>query len=176
MKSGFLARFPLEGEVWPALCVWTAWEGTHTLPSDGRTSAWPAAKEPDARPRALSGGSGRCASLYNGIISSQPRLQNLAMFPVLALQHKLSDFQLLSDTLTGTRSPSSEYTCLRPLLPWELQTWHAVIHCIFIPSRRTCKTVSHMRKGINSQNSLCNGGKSLEHLLLRECGNIFKVI
>lgn len=51
MKSGFLARFPLEGEVWPALCVWSAWEGTHTLPSDGRTSAWPAAKEPDARPR-----------------------------------------------------------------------------------------------------------------------------
>lgn len=50
-KSGFLARFPLEGEVWPALCVWTAWEGTHTQPSDGRTSAWPAAKEPDARPR-----------------------------------------------------------------------------------------------------------------------------
>lgn len=49
MKSGFLARFPLEGEVWPALCVWTAWEGTHTLPSDGRTSAWPAAKKPDAR-------------------------------------------------------------------------------------------------------------------------------
>lgn len=59
MKSGFLARFPLDGEVWPALCVWTAWEGTHTLPSDGRTSAWPAAKEPDARPRALSSGSGR---------------------------------------------------------------------------------------------------------------------
>lgn len=49
-KSGFLARFPLEGEVWPSLCVWTAWEGTHTLPSDGRTSAWTAAKEPDARP------------------------------------------------------------------------------------------------------------------------------
>ena len=122
MKSGFLARFPLEDEVWPALCVWTAWEGTHTLPSDGRTSAWPAAKEPDARPRTLSGGSGRCAWLYNGIISSQPRLQNLAMFPVLALQHKLSDFQLLSDTLTGTRSPSSEYKCLKPLLPWELQT------------------------------------------------------
>lgn len=126
--------------------------------------------------RALSGGSGRCASLYNGIISSQPRLQNLAMFPVLALQHKLSDFQLLSDTLTGTRSPSSEYTCLKPLLPWELQTWHAVIHCIFIPSRRTCKTMSHLRKGINSQNSLCNVGKCSERLLLEEHGNILKVI
>lgn len=60
--------------------------------------------------------------VYNGIISSQPLLQKRAMLPVLALQHKLSDFQLLSDTLTRTRPPGLLYECLKPFLPWELQT------------------------------------------------------
>lgn len=82
---------------------------------------------------ALSSGSGRCAWLYNGIISSQPRLQKLAMLPVLALQHKLSDFQQLSDTLTGTRSPSSVHKCLKPLLPWELPTLQCCNPLYFYP-------------------------------------------
>lgn len=82
IKSGALARFPLQGEVWPALCVGNCLGGTHALPLDWRTD-WRWAKQPDARLWALSTGRGRSAGLYNGIISGQPPLQKLSMLPVL---------------------------------------------------------------------------------------------
>lgn len=131
MKSGFLARFPLEGEVWPALCVWTAWEGTHTLPSDGRTSAWPAAKEPDARPGLSAVGAVAVPAYTMALSQANHGCRNSQCF--LSLQHKLSDFQQLSDTLAGARSPSSVYKCLKPLLPWELQTLRCCNPLYFYP-------------------------------------------
>lgn len=121
MKSGFLARFPLEGEVWPALCMWTAWEGTHTLPSDGRTSAWTSAKEPDARPRlsAVGAVAGLRIQWYylKPTTAAEPRG---ASCPCLAAQ------TVRSPTAFGHAGPCSASRLAvlmsEATLPWELQT------------------------------------------------------
>lgn len=157
MKSGFLARFPLQGEVWPALSVWTPGRGcTPRLQSQGLGLAC----SQGARRQGLALRVGEAPSpgiQWNYLRPTAAAETHSASCP--CLQHRLSDFQPVAVTLTGTAGPAWWRNVPSHFFLGNCRHCNAVIYCICVPSGRPSWLRTHWGTGISSQNCLWKGGK-----------------
>lgn len=137
-------------------CV-DAWEGVHTPPSD-------AGPRPGLQPRSQTPGPGS-----QGGRGPSPGIQWNYLRPTAAaethsascpcLQHRLSDFQPVTATLTGTSGPAWWRNVPSHFFLGNCRHCNAVIHCICVPSGRPSWLRTHWGTGICSQNCLWKGGK-----------------
>lgn len=128
IKSGALARFPLEGEVWPG-CAGAA-GGPAALPAEP-APGWPGARQSDASAGLPALGEAAQPPHTMALSRAKQRRRNPRCFLCSEPRHRVSALQPLADALGSARSPAPLYKCLKPPLSWDLQTLHAVMHCIF---------------------------------------------
>lgn len=151
-KSGFLARFPREGEVWPALC---ASAGRGRAPRLGPAGpAGPRPGRPTPGPAlavgAAAGGHTMAlsrASALQGPAASCPRIAAQTVPGPTAFGHALrrSVAKLCRETSKATSSLGIADA--------------AMLSCIvFLSPLEGRAVISHLGEGTNSPSSLCNAG------------------